>query len=265
MNPAGEGLRMANRSKNEAQSDVIHCEDPGKSIAEVPILTEAERNRILYEWNDTRAEYPDVCVHELFERQAARTPDAPAVVFQGQQLSYRVLNERANQLGHYLRKRGIGPELLVGVSMERSPEMLIGLLGIWKAGGAYVPMDPTYPKERLSFMVKDSAAQLLLTTNKHKHLFASVTDKTILLDSDWPVIAGESTGNPHSGAVPSNLAYVMYTSGSTGEPKGAMILHSGLVNYLCWAIRVYAVEEGGSVPVHSSISFDLTVTSGNRS
>jgi len=252
---------MANRSNNEAQSDVIHCEDPGKSIAEVPILTEAERNRILYEWNDTRAEYPDVCVHELFERQAAKTPDAPAVVFQGQQLSYRVLNERANQLGHYLRKRGIGPELLVGVSMERSPGMLIGLLGIWKAGGAYVPMDPTYPKERLSFMVKDSAAQLLLTTNKHKHLFASVTDKTILLDSDWPVIAGESTGNPRSGAVPSNLAYVMYTSGSTGEPKGAMILHSGLVNYLCWAIQRYSVEEGGSVPLHSSISFDLTVTS----
>lgn len=252
---------MANRSKNEAQSDVIHCKDPGKSIAEVPILTEAERNRILYEWNDTRAEYPDVCVHELFERQAAKTPDAAAVVFQGQQLSYRVLNERANQLGHYLRKRGIGPELLVGVSMERSPEMLIGLLGIWKAGGAYVPMDPTYPKERLSFMVKDSAAELLLTTTKHKHLFASAADKTILLDSDWPVIAEESTGNPHSGAVPSNLAYVMYTSGSTGEPKGAMILHSGLVNYLCWAIRVYAVEEGGSVPVHSSISFDLTVTS----
>jgi len=252
---------MANRSNNETQSDATHWEDPGKSIAEARILTEAERNRILYEWNDTRREYPDVCVHELFDRQAARTPDATAVVFQGQQLSYRVLNERANQLGHYLRKRGIGPELLVGVSMERSPEMLIGLLGIWKAGGAYIPMDPTYPKERLSFMVKDSAAQLLLTTKKHKHLFASASDKAILLDSDWPAIAEESTGNPHSGAVPSNLAYVMYTSGSTGEPKGAMILHSGLVNYLCWAIRAYSVEEGGSVPVHSSISFDLTVTS----
>ena len=175
------------------QSDAVHAEDPGKSTAELRTLTEAERNRILYEWNDTRAEYPDVCVHELFERQVARTPDATAVLFQGRQLSYRDLNERANQLGHYLRKRGIGPELLVGVSMERSPEMLIGLLGIWKAGGAYVPMDPTYPKERLSFMVKDSAAQLLLTTNKHKHLFASATDKTILLDSDWPVIAEEST------------------------------------------------------------------------
>ncbi len=252
---------MANRSNNEAQTGAIYSEDPGRSIVDLPILTEGERNRVLYEWNDTRTDYPDVCVHELFERQVARTPDATAVVFQGQQLSYRALNERANQLGHYLRKHGIGPELLVGVSMERSPEMLMGLLGIWKAGGAYVPMDPTYPKERLAFMVKDSAAQLLVTTNKHKHLFASATDKTILLDSDWPVIAEESTGNPHAGAVPSNLAYVMYTSGSTGEPKGAMILHSGLVNYLCWAIQAYSVEEGGSVPVHSSISFDLTVTS----
>jgi amino acid adenylation domain-containing protein len=261
MNPASEGLRMANRSNNEAQTGAIYSEDPGRSIVDLPILTEGERNRVLYEWNDTRTDYPDVCVHELFERQVARTPDATAVVFQGQQLSYRALNERANQLGHYLRKHGIGPELLVGVSMERSPEMLMGLLGIWKAGGAYVPMDPTYPKERLAFMVKDSAAQLLVTTNKHKHLFASATDKTILLDSDWPVIAEESTGNPHAGAVPSNLAYVMYTSGSTGEPKGAMILHSGLVNYLCWAIQAYSVEEGGSVPVHSSISFDLTVTS----
>jgi amino acid adenylation domain-containing protein len=149
----------------------------------------------------------------------------------------------------------------VGVSLERSPDMLIGLLGIWKAGGAYVPMDPAYPKERLSFMLRDSAAQLLLTTNNHKHLFASAADKTILLDSDWPVIAEESAVNPRSDAVPSNLAYVMYTSGSTGEPKGAMILHSGLVNYLCWAIRTYSVEEGRSVPVHSSISFDLTVTS----
>jgi non-ribosomal peptide synthetase component F len=244
MIPASEGLKMENRVSNEATRGEIHCENPGKSTAEVRILTEAEQKRILCEWNDTHTEYPDVCVHELFERQVARTPDATAVVFQGQQLSYRVLNERANQLGHYLRKRGIGPELLVGVSMERSPQMLIGLLGVWKAGGAYVPMDPTYPKERLSFMVKDSAVPLLLTTSEHKHVFASATDKTICLDSDWPLIAEESTSNFSSGAVPSNLAYVMYTSGSTGEPKGAMILHSGLVNYLWWAIQAYAVEEG---------------------
>jgi amino acid adenylation domain-containing protein len=252
---------MANKGNNAPLDDAVQPVDRSEPVAEAQTLTEAERNRILYEWNDTHSEYPDACVHELFERQAAKTPDAAAVVFRGQRLSYRDLNGRANQLGHYLRKHGIGPERLVGVSMDRSPEMLVGLLGIWKAGGAYVPMDPTYPKERLSFMLWDSAAQLLLTTSSHQHLFASAADRTILLDSDWPVIAEESTANPHSGARASNLAYVMYTSGSTGEPKGAMILHSGLVNYLCWAIRTYVVEEGRSVPVHSSISFDLTVTS----
>ena len=243
------------------QSEVPPVQATPSSRVELHPLTDAERRRILYEWNDTRTECPHVCVHELFERQVERTPDAPAVLFDGRRLSYRDLNARANQLGRYLQKRGIGPEKLVGVSMERSPEMLIGLLGIWKAGGAYVPMDPTYPRERLSFMMKDSAAQLLLTTRKQIHLFDSAGGQMVFVDSDWPVIAEESTGNFNSGAAPSNLAYVMYTSGSTGEPKGAMILHGGLVNYLCWAIKAYEVKEGGSIPVHSSISFDLTVTS----
>ena len=139
--------------------------------------------------------------------------------------------------------------------------MVIGLLGIWKAGGAYVPLDPAYPRERLSYMMQDSAAKFLLTSGELKRLIPSADDKAILLDSDWKQIAKESSANPESGAVPSNLAYVMYTSGSTGEPKGAMILHSGLANYLTWAIGAYGVEAGQSVPVHSSISFDLTVTS----
>ncbi|MGD0906496.1 MAG: amino acid adenylation domain-containing protein [Candidatus Acidiferrales bacterium] len=234
------------------------CEDPSRQVAKLPILAEDEKNRILHEWNNTRVEYPNVCVNELFEQQAARTPDAPAVVFQGKQLSYRELNAKANQLANYLRTRGIGPEVLVGVSINRSPEMLVGLLAIWKAGGAYIPLDPTYPQERLS---EDSSAKLLLTSSKHVHLFASAKDKTILLDTDWPAIAKESSDNFASGATPANLAYVMYTSGSTGKPKGAMILHSGLANYLCWAVKAYGVTAGGSAPVHSSISFDLTVTS----
>jgi amino acid adenylation domain-containing protein len=237
------------------------CEDGSRQVAKLAILGEDEKNRILREWNQTQAEYPNVCVNQLFEEQVARTPDAPAVVFQGKQLSYRELNERANQLASYLRKRGVGPEVLVGVSVNRSPEMLVGLLGIWKAGGAYIPLDPTYPQERLSFMVEDSAAKLLLTSSKHRHLFASAKDKTILLDSDWPAIAKEGAENVASGATPANLAYVMYTSGSTGKPKGAMILHSGLANYLSWAVQAYGVTAGGSAPVHSSISFDLTVTS----
>jgi amino acid adenylation domain-containing protein len=236
------------------------CQDPAKPVTGYSILSPEERNRIVHEWNDTRAEYPKTCVHELFERQAAKTPELTAVVYQGQKLSYRELNERANQMAHYLRKRGVGPEVIVGVCMNRTPEMVIGLLGIWKAGGAYVPLDPGYPQDRLSYMMQDSAAKFLLTSSGLKHLFPAA-DKAILLDTDWDQIAKESSANPEPSAAPSNLAYVMYTSGSTGEPKGAMILQSGLVNYLWWAIGAYKVEAGRSVPVHSSISFDLTVTS----
>ena len=237
------------------------CADPAKPVSELDILSADERNRIVHEWNLTLAAYPNICVHELFERQAAKTPDMTAVVYEGKTLSYRELNERANQLAHYLRKRGVGPEVLVGICLNRTPEMVIGLLGIWKAGGAYVPLDPAYPRERLSFMMRDSAAKFLLTSGELKRHIPSADDKAILLDSDWKQIAKESSANPESSAVPSNLAYVMYTSGSTGEPKGAMIPHSGLANYLTWAIGAYGVEAGQSVPVHSSISFDLTVTS----
>ena len=237
------------------------CEDPSKAVSALAVLGAEERKRIVYEWNDTRAEYPNCCAHELFERQAAKTPDLTAVVYEGKTLSYRELNERANQVAHYLRKRGVTPDTLIGLCLNRTPEMAIGLLGIWKSGGAYVPLDPAYPHERLSYMMQDSAAKFLLTSSELRHLFPSAADKMILVDADWKQIAKESSANPDPGAAPSNLAYVMYTSGSTGEPKGAMIVHSGLVNYLTWAIGAYGVEEGRSVPVHSSISFDLTVTS----
>ncbi|HEX7505320.1 MAG TPA: amino acid adenylation domain-containing protein [Polyangia bacterium] len=224
-------------------------------------LSEAERREILYVWNETQEEFPGLCVHELFERQVERDPDAVAVVFAGRRLTYRELNQRANQVAHFLRKHGVGPESLVGVSLRRCPELVVGLLGVWKAGGAYVPLDPAYPPERLAFMASDAGILMLLTEASCKSLFPSASAKAICLDSDWPTLEQEPTSNPSAGAVPSNLAYVMYTSGSTGQPKGAMILHRGLVNYLCWAIKAYGVEAGGSVPVHSSISFDLTVTS----
>ncbi len=190
-----------------------------------------------------------------------RDPDAVAVVFEGRRLTYRELNQRANQVAHFLRKHGVGSESLVGVSLKRCPELVVGLLGVWKAGGAYVPLDPAYPPERLAFMVGDAGIRMLLTDASCKSLFPSVADKAICLDSEWSTLEGEPTSNSSAGAVPANLAYVMYTSGSTGQPKGAMILHRGLVNYLHWAIKAYGVEAGGSVPVHSSISFDLTVTS----
>ncbi len=216
---------------------------------------------MLNEWNNTRHKIPDVCVHELFEQQAARTPDAIAVVFKERQLSYRELNKRANQLAHYLRKRGVGPESLVGVCLERSPEMVIALAGVWKAGGAYVPLDPSYPLKRLSFMLRDAAVQVSLTEEKCKNRCQSLGGELVCLDADWPMIAEEAVGNLAPLATPLNLAYVIYTSGSTGQPKGVMILHRGLVNYLCWAIRTYEVDAKGPVPIHTSISFDSTVAS----
>jgi amino acid adenylation domain-containing protein len=225
------------------------------------VLTEREGRQPLSDWSAIHADIPDACVHELFEQQVARDPDAVAVVCKGRQLSYRELNERANQVAHYLRKRGMGPESLVGVCLERSLELVIALFGVWKTGAAYVPFDPTYPLDRLSFMVNDTGMKALLTDERCKNLFPSLHDNAVCLDSDWPVIAQENTSNLAAVAKPSNLAYVMYTSGSTGQPKGAMIQHSGLVNYLCWAIKAYEVEGKGSVPVHSSIAFDSTVAS----
>jgi amino acid adenylation domain-containing protein len=226
-----------------------------------PALTDQERHRVLYEWNDTRVDFPDVCAHELFEQQVARDPDAVALMWKGQHLTYGELNQRANQVAHHLRARGVGPEVLVGVALERTPELVVALLAVWKAGGAYVPLDPSYPQQRLSYMVGDADVRVLLTAARIRHLFPSAKDKAVCLDSDWPVLSRESTDRPRNLAGPANLAYVMYTSGSTGRPKGAMILHRGLVNYLCFAVKAYGAEPGGSVPVHTSISFDLTVTS----
>jgi amino acid adenylation domain-containing protein len=217
--------------------------------------------QLLERWNNTRADFPQVCTHQLFEQQVARAPAAVAVVSGEWQLSYRELNEPANKVAHYLRKRGVGPDVLVGVCLERSPEMIIALLAVWKAGGAYVPLDPTYPLERLLFMIDDARPVVLLTEEKCRQLFSAMGNEVIYLDSEWPMFDQEVGDNPTPTGGPLNLAYVMYTSGSTGKPKGAMITHLGLVNYLWWAIRTYAVEFGRSVPVHTSISFDLTVTS----
>ncbi len=224
-------------------------------------LTEADRHRVIDEWNATLAPFPHRCAHELFEEQVARAPLAIAVTSGSQSLTYRELNERANQVAHDLRRRGVGPDTLVGVSMHRSPQMVIALLGIWKAGGAYVPIDPTYPAERLAFMVEDAAVHLLLTDANAESLFPQVKHKLICLDSHWGAIDQESRANLSAAATPTNLAYVIYTSGSTGRPKGALIQHDGLVNYLWWAIGAYGVRAGDVVPVHSSISFDLTITS----
>jgi surfactin family lipopeptide synthetase A len=236
--------------------------DPKGRVAALPLLSEPERHKILVEWNDTQADYPkDKCIHQLFEEQVERTPDAPSVVYEDKQLTYRELNARANQLAHYLQKLGVGPEVLVGIFVERSLEMMVGLLGILKAGGAYVPLDPAYPKERLAFMLSDSQVSVLLTQEK---LLAGLPEHgayAICLDTGWGVISQESEENLNSGVNPANLAYIIYTSGSTGKPKGTMIVHQGLVNYLSWCIKAYAVADGVGSPVHSSIGFDATITS----
>ncbi len=253
-----EGLREKNDSARKNGTPSGH--DTVSPVA-APASSESLRKQILCEWNETHADFPDVCVHELFEQQVARTPDAVAVVAGEKSLTYSELDTRANQVANYLRKRGVGPEALVGVCLGRSPELVVALLGVLKSGGAYVPLDSSYPEERLSFMVSDSSVRVLLTEERCKHLFPSMQKSTICLDSDWPAISLEEKSRVSSGVTQLNLAYVIYTSGSTGKPKGAMILHRGLVNYLWWAIQAYDVTAGGSVPVHSSISFDLTVTS----
>ncbi|TMI02370.1 MAG: amino acid adenylation domain-containing protein, partial [Betaproteobacteria bacterium] len=235
---------------------------PERCVWELPLLSEAERRQLLTEWNQTAVEYQrDSCVHELFEAQAERTPQAIAVRFEGQRLTYQELDRRSNQLAHHLRELGVGPEVLVGICVERSLEMVVGLLGILKAGGAYVPIDPSYPAARQAFMLQDSQAKVLLTQAHLLPRMPSHGATTVRLDADWHRLERLPTSSPARLADPTHLAYVIYTSGSTGQPKGVCIAHRGLVNYLSWAVSAYKVAEGAGAPVHSSIAFDLTVTS----
>ena len=236
--------------------------NPDAAIGTVELLSEAERQHLLVELNQTAMSYPhDQCLHHLIEQQAMRTPDRPAVMCGERCLTYAALNARANQLAHHLRRVGVGPERLVGICVERSLEMVVGLLGIMKAGGGYVPLDPTYPAERLAFMVADAQVAVLLTQQRLSDKLPQDMAQVVALDTDWGGIAQESEADPVRAVQPDNLAYVIYTSGSTGKPKGAMIPHRGLVNYLNWCTKAYRVTEGRGVPVSTSIGFDLTVTS----
>jgi amino acid adenylation domain-containing protein len=235
--------------------------NPNKRISDLPLLTEVERNQLIIEWNQTKTDYSqNLYVHQLFEEQVERTPDAVAVKFRNQQLTYRELNQRANQLANYLQKLGVKPEVFVAICVERSIEMLVGLLGILKAGGAYVPLDPTYPKERLAFMLEDVQAPVLLTQQHLLEVIPAHPGKVVCLDTNWQEIGEEISENPISNVCADNIAYVIYTSGSTGKPKGTLIHHRGLVNYLSWCTKAYSVEQGEGSPVHSSISFDMTIT-----
>jgi amino acid adenylation domain-containing protein len=207
--------------------------EPNREVADLPFMTTAERQQLLVDWNRTKVAYPkDRCLHELIEAQIERTPEATALVFEDQRLTYRELNQRANQLARRLQKLGVGPDTLVGICVDRSLEMVIGLLGILKAGGAYLPLDPYYPKERLTFMVKDSAIPVLLTQGHLAEMVSDYHTRLVRLDVDWPDIAREADLNFSNGMTAESPAYVIYTSGSTGNPKGVQIPHRAVVNFL---------------------------------
>ena len=231
--------------------------NPDLPVTLLPLLSAAEQHQLLVAWNATATDYPaDQCLHQLFEAQVERTPTAPAVVYEDQHLSYRELNERANQLAHALIARGVGPEVLVGICVERSLDLLVGLLGILKAGGAYLPLDPNYPAERLISMREDAQIRVIVTQAgrcEHLNLWA---EQIVVIDQREPTA---NNANPTVVMSPANLAYVIYTSGSTGQPKGVQIIHQGVVNYLSWCVRAYPVSVGSGIPVNASFSFDGAV------
>ncbi|WP_353931426.1 non-ribosomal peptide synthase/polyketide synthase [Okeanomitos corallinicola TIOX110] len=227
-------------------------------INQLPILTATEEKQLLIDWNQTETEYPkDKCIHQLFEEQVEKTPDAVAVVFENQQLTYSELNNKANQLAHYLISLGVKADVLVGICVERSVEMIVGILGILKAGGAYVPLDPEYPQERISYMIENSGVEILLT---QQHLLTRLPqEKTIIcVDADREKINQYSQENPITETTVNNLIYTIYTSGSTGKPKGAAVYHRGFVNLVQWMINDYQFTEKDSTALISSLSFDLT-------
>jgi amino acid adenylation domain-containing protein len=233
--------------------------DPGQRIADLSLLTEAELH-YLADWNATQRAYPkDHCLHEWIEAQVERMPEAVAIIFEQERLTYRELNARANQLAHHLQRRGVGPEVLVGVSMERSVELVVALLAILKAGGAYVPLDPGYPPERLAFLLHDAQVSVLLTQEHLRSRLPAHETHVLAVDSAWERIAQEPTVNLHSGVKPNNLAYLIYTSGSTGKPKGAMNNHQAICNRLLWMQETYQLQPSDRVLQKTPSSFDVSV------
>jgi amino acid adenylation domain-containing protein len=233
--------------------------DPEQKLSRLPMLTAGEKQQ-LAEWNRTDAEFPsDLCMHQLVEAQAARTPSAIAVEHGDQRLTYRELEQRSNQLANFLVRRGVGPESRVGICLRRSLELPVALLAVLKAGGACVPLDPAYPKERLAYMLEDSQASLVLT---QPGMLAEVTDfdaEIVALDSDWNSFLAESRDSIRSEVKPENLAYVIYTSGSTGKPRGVLLSHRGLVNHNIAAVNLFGITPSDRMAQFASISFDIAI------
>ena len=234
--------------------------NPFERISQLPLLTAVEQQQLLIEWNDTQVDYPhDLCIHQLFEEQVERNPDAVAVVFKEQQLTYDELNCRANQLAHYLRSLGVSADVLVGLCVERSLEMIVGLLAILKAGGAYVPLDPEYPQERLSFILEDAQVKVLLTQQSLLDKLQSHQAQLVCLDEIWEEIVQNNQDNPTSGVTAFHLANVIYTSGSTGKPKGVMVEHKGLCNLAQAQMQTFGLHSDSCILQFASLSFDASI------
>ena len=234
--------------------------DPAQRISDIPLLSSQEESQVLAEFNRTDADFRrDLCIHNFFEEQAARTPSNVALVAENDRLTYADLNHRANRLAHYLCKLGVGPETLVGICIERSINMLVGILGILKSGAAYVPLDPAYPPDRLHNILDDAKAPILLTQQSLLEILPQHTVEVICLDTDWPKIAAESAENPNTSVKPENLAYVLFTSGSTGRPKGVALEHRSASTFIQWAQSVYTPAEIAGTLFSTSMSFDLSV------
>jgi len=235
-------------------------ENPNIQLSQINLLTPEERDQLLIDWNNTQAEYPqDKCLHQLFEEQVKLNPNAIAVIFEDQKLTYQQLNKQANQLANYLQEKGVNKEVLVGIFIERSLEMIIGILGILKAGGAYVPLDPNYPAARLAYMISDSCCSILLTQQSLVQFLPPNQAELLCLDSDWQIIANYSQENPSNAVTSENLAYVIYTSGSTGKPKGVMNLHRGICNNLWRMIDAYPLTREDRILQLTPFSFDPSV------
>lgn len=234
--------------------------DPDRPLAQISLLSEADYQRIMVEWNATCKAYDaDGCIHRLIEAQVVRTPDAVAVAFEDQQLTYAQLNAKANQLANYLCRMGVGPETRVGIYMNRSLDLVVGLLGIHKAGGAYVPLDPAYPADRIAYMIEDAGLGIILTQDNLIAQLPPHQANAVAIDYEWPVIARENDANVQSSVEAGNVAYVIYTSGSTGKPKGVMVQHGNVANFFTAMDDCIPHDPPGVWLAVTSLSFDISV------
>ncbi|HEU0299707.1 MAG TPA: amino acid adenylation domain-containing protein, partial [Longimicrobium sp.] len=259
--PASVGPERVCAMVNRALEGLVEALErtPERPVSRVDVLAAAERAQVLEGWNRTEAAYPaSASLHELFQAQAARTPDAPALVFQGDALTYAELNARANRLAHHLIARGVGPDVRVALCVERGAEMLVGLLAVLKAGGAYVPLDPSHPEERLGHILADAAPAVLLTQASLAERFAGESPR-ILIDTDAHAWADEPASDPARATLPDHLAYVIYTSGSTGRPKGVMNTHRGVINLLCSIQQSVGMTPADRLIAVTTLSFDISV------